>query len=136
MRNVRFGSGRSITLAVTQVGGQFSVIRADRLAAIVQNDPTRRDIIVRYIESWAEAEQTAACNAVHDASARLCRWLLQCADSIGSNDVALTQELLAQMLGVRRTTITMLAQSLHERGYFSYKRGRIKILDRAGLKKS
>ena len=131
------GQRRSFTLAVTQIGGQCSVIRADRFAGIVQNDPTLRDIIVGYIEMrWAEAEQTAACNAVHDASARLCRWLLQCADRIGADEVELTQELLGQMLGVRRTTITLMAQSLQEKGYIRYRRGHIKILDREGLKKS
>jgi len=112
------GPRRSFTHAVTQIGGQFSVIRADRFAAIVQNDPALRDIIVRYIETrWAEAQQSAACNAAHDASTRLCRWLLQCSDSIGSDEVALTQEFLAQMVGVRRTTITFSAQLLQEQGY-------------------
>src|SRR5262245_46807581 len=132
-----FGPRRSFTLAVTQIGGQFSVIRADRFAAIVQNDPTLCDVIVRYIEMhWAEAQQTAACNAVHEASARLCRWLLQCADRIGADEIELTQELLGQMLGVRRTTITLMAQSVHDRGYIRYRRGHIRILDREGLKKS
>jgi CRP-like cAMP-binding protein len=66
----------------------------------------------------------------------LCRWLLQCVDRIGGAEVALTQELLAQMLDVRRTTITLLAHSLRDRGYIRYRRGRIQILDREGLKKN
>src|SRR5262245_36556747 len=64
------GPRRSFTLAVTQIGGKFSTMPADRFSGIVQNDPTLRDIIVRYIETcWAEAQQSAACNAAHDASA-------------------------------------------------------------------
>ena len=81
----------------------------------------------------AKAQQNAACNAIHDGSSRLCRWLLQCADRTGSEQMLLTQELLAEMLGVRRTTVTLLAQELQKRGILRYSRGRITILDRAAL---
>src|SRR5207237_4037804 len=73
------------------------------------------------------------CNAVHDTAARLCRWLLQSADRIGRDQVTLTQEFLAQMLGVRRTTVTLLAQSLQKKGLITYSRGQIEILDRKKL---
>jgi CRP-like cAMP-binding protein len=125
----------SFTRANVQITGKFSVIRADRFAGMVQDDPALRDLISRYIEIlWAEAQQIAACNVGHDASARLCRWLLQCADRIDSDTVALTQEFLAQMLGVRRTTVTVLAKSLQEKGVIEYRRGQIHILDRERLK--
>ncbi len=92
------------------------------------------DLITRYTEVlWAEAQQLAACDAVHEAPAWLCRWLLQCADRIGSDQLPLTQELIAQMLGVRRTTITLLARSLQQRGLIKYARGKITILDRKAL---
>jgi CRP-like cAMP-binding protein len=129
------GPRRSFTRATAQISGQFSVIRADRFAGIVQADHGLRDLILRYTELvWAEAQQIAACNAGHDASARLARWLLQCADRIGSNEIALTQELLAQMLGVRRTTVTLLARTLQEQGFIKYSRGHIRIVDRDGLR--
>jgi CRP-like cAMP-binding protein len=70
---------------------------------------------------------------MHEAKARLCRWLLQCADRTGRAELPLTQEYLAQMLGIRRTTVTLLAQSMQVRGLISYRRGRILILDREGL---
>jgi CRP-like cAMP-binding protein len=60
---------------------------------------------------WAEAQQIAACNAVHDGVSRLARYLLQSADRIGRDELPLTQETLAQMLGVRRTTVTLLANT-------------------------
>ena len=105
------GPRRSFTGATVQIAGKFSVIPADRFASIVQDDRTLRDLISRYIEVlWAEAQQIAACNAGHDASARLCRWLLQCADRIGLDLVELTQEFLAQMLGARRTTVTPIGK--------------------------
>jgi hypothetical protein len=62
----------------------------------------------------AEAQQNAACNAIHDGSSQLCRRLLQCADRTGNEQLLMTQELLAEMLGVRRTTVTLLAQELRK----------------------
>ena len=125
----------SLTRATVQIAGKFSVIRADRFASIVQDHPFLRDVISRYIELlWEEAQQIAACNAGHDASERLCRWLLQCADRVGGDTVDLTQEFLAQMLGTRRTTVTILAKSLQDEGVIKYRRGRIHILDRESLK--
>ena len=70
---------------------------------------------------------------MHEAKARLCRWLLQCADRTGRDELPLTQEYLAQMLGVRRTTVSLLAQSLQVRGLITYRRGRIRLRDRKGI---
>ncbi len=130
------GKRRSLTRATTQVGGVFSTIRAHVFAQIAQQSAPLRDLIARYTEVlWAEAQQLAACNAMHKASGRLCRWLLQCADRIGSDQLPLTQELISQMLGVRRTTVTLLAQSLQEKGLIKYTRGKIIIVDRKGLER-
>ncbi len=63
----------------------------------------------------------------------MCRWLLQCADRSGSEQLLLTQESLAEMLGVRRTTVTLLAQELQKEGFVRYSRGRITILERVAL---
>jgi CRP-like cAMP-binding protein len=132
-----FGKRRSFTRATTQIGGNFSTINAECFEQIVNDNTSVRDLILRYTEMLlAEAHQIAACNSLHGGSARLCRWLLQSADRIGSNEVPLTQGYLAQMLGVRRTTVTLLAQGLQVRGLIRYKRGHIVILDRAGLEES
>jgi CRP-like cAMP-binding protein len=131
------GLGRrvSFTRAMVQIGGKFSIIAANRFERAVGRSPALCDLIVRYTETlWAEAQQNAACNAIHDGSSRLCRWLLQCTDRIGSDQLALTQEYLATMLGVRRTTVTLLAQELQKMGVLRYSRGRITILDRAALR--
>jgi CRP-like cAMP-binding protein len=128
------GARTSFTRATVQIPGKFSVISANRLEQVASRSAPLRDLIVRYIETlWAEAQQNAACNAIHDGSSRLCRWLLQCADRIGSDQLPLTQEFLAEMLGVRRTTVTLLAQELQRRGIVRYSRGHITILDRPGL---
>ena len=129
-----FGPRLSFTRALVQIPGNFSTISAARFEHAVSRNADLRDLILRYTETlWAEAQQNAACNAIHDGSSRLCRWLLQCADRIGSDQLLLTQEFLAEMLGVRRTTVTLLAQELQKRGILRYSRGRITILDRATL---
>lgn len=124
----------SFTRAMVQIAGKFSVIPASRFEHAAGRSAALRDLIIRYTEMlWAEAQQNAACNAIHDGAARLSRWLLQCSDRIGSNQLTLTQEFLADMLGVRRTTVTLLAQELQKEGILRYSRGRISILDRGRL---
>lgn len=128
------GPRLSFTRTIVQIPGRFSAISAARFENAVNRSVALRDLIVRYTETlWAEAQQNAACNAIHDGSSRLCRWLLQCADRTGGEQLLLTQEFLAEMLGVRRTTVTLLAQELQKRGIVRYSRGRITILDRPAL---
>jgi CRP-like cAMP-binding protein len=81
----------------------------------------------------SQARITAACNARHSIEPRFCRWLLQSADRAASNTIPLTQDFLAEMLGVRRTSITQIAQKLQSAGAISYSRGVIKIIDRSAL---
>jgi CRP-like cAMP-binding protein len=131
------GKRRSFTRATTQIGGTFSIIPALRFEQMLNSSAPVRDLIFRYTEVlWAEAQQTAACNAAHDASSRLSRWLLQTADRTGSDNLPLTQDYLAEMVGVRRTTITLLAGAMQLKGFIRYRRGRIIILDRKGLEAS
>ena len=80
-----------------------------------------------------QAQQNAACHALHSVRNRLCRWLLQSQDMIGSDTFTLTQEFLSHMLGVRRTSVSIDAHALQEAGLIRYSRGNIKILNRNGL---
>jgi CRP-like cAMP-binding protein len=80
-----------------------------------------------------QAQQSAACHALHSVEARLCRWLLQAEDVMGSSDISLTQEFLSHMLGVRRTSVTLSAHKLQTAGMIQYARGKIKIINRDGL---
>jgi len=130
------GGRRSFTRATTQIGGRFSTIPAGRFEHVANGSAAVRDLVLCYTEVLlAEAQQITACNAMHGAGARLCRWLLQCADRTGRDELPLIQEFLAQMLGVRRTTVSLLAQGLRVRGLITYRRGRIVLLDRKGLEK-
>ena len=93
-----------------------------------------RNLCIRYNEVLlSQARVTAACNALHSIEARFCRWLLQCADRAASDTVPLTQEFLAEMLGVRRTSVTEVASKVQAAGAITYSRGVIKILDRPAL---
>ncbi len=83
-----------------------------------------------------QAQQSAACHALHTVEARLCRWLLQSQDTTETDRISLTQEFLSHMLGVRRTSVSLCAHALQKAGLISFVRGQIKILDRDGLKDS
>jgi CRP-like cAMP-binding protein len=83
----------------------------------------------------SQARVTAACNALHVVEARFCRWLLQTADRAESDTVALTHEFLAEMLGVRRTSVTEVASKIQAAGLINYTRGQITILKRPALEK-
>jgi CRP-like cAMP-binding protein len=123
--------------AVVQIPGKFWSIPAEPLRQAVQSLEEAKCLVGGYTETlWAEAQQLAACNAVHHASRRLARWLLQAADRSQSSHLPFTQEFLADMLGVRRTSVTLLAQQLQERGLIRYSRADIVILDRAQLEAS
>jgi CRP-like cAMP-binding protein len=81
----------------------------------------------------AQVQQSVACNALHALEARLCRWLLQTHDCMEGEVIPLTQEFLGQMLGVRRTTVTIAARLLQTARLIRYRRGHIQILDRKAL---
>ena len=133
------GKRRAFTRAVIQLAGTISSISADRFERATSESAGIKDIIAKYTEVlWVEAQQIAACNAVHDAEARLARWLLQTQDRIPSRSTSidLTQEFLSQMLGVRRTTVTLIARALQKAGLIKYSRGHIIILDREGLEEA
>lgn len=85
---------------------------------------------------FAESAQSAACNRLHDAEARMARWLLLMADRIGAEEFPMTHEFMSDMLGARRPTVSLVAHSLQEKELLDYRRGRLCILDRKGLEKA
>src|SRR5207253_10548431 len=88
----------------------------------------------RYSQAFAlQATQVAACNRLHEVEERLARWLLMSQDRIGGNQVPLTQEFLAHMLGTRRASVTVAAGILQKAGLITYQRGHVKIVDRTQL---
>lgn len=128
------GLHKSLVRVVVQLSMGVSRIPAAQFRKAAASSEAIRDMCIRYNEVLlSQARVTAACNALHSIESRFCRWLLQSADRAGGDTVALTQEFLAEMLGVRRTSVTDVAGKLQHAGVISYSRGVIKILDRAGL---
>jgi len=119
----------SLNQVVTQVAGVASVISADRLREAASEFPLLRVLLIKYEEFlFSQVQQTAACNAVHSVQARTCKWLLRMHDLVGV-DLPLTQEFLARMMGVRRTSVTAVAGVLQKAGMITHSRGRIHIVD-------
>jgi CRP-like cAMP-binding protein len=125
---------QSLSRAIAQTYVRSARISAERLHDAWRQSPQIQALVDRHSEAlYGHAIQSVACNALHSVEARFCRWLLTCRDRISSDRLAVTQEFLADMLGVQRTTVTMVARNLQDRGLIRYRRGVIDILDRAGL---
>ena len=131
---VSAGNKPAFARAVVQIGG--TALRLDTLAleTVKERSAVIRDLFSRYADTLlAQTMQSVACNALHPIDARLCRWLLTTHDRVDSDEIALTQEYLAEMLGVQRTTVSGVARLLQERGMIAYSRGRMVILDRPAI---
>jgi CRP-like cAMP-binding protein len=128
------GLYKSLVRVVVQMPFGGSKIAAAHFRTVAATSEPIRNLCIRYNEVLlSQARVTAACNALHSIEARFCRWLLQSADRAASDTVNLTQEFLAEMLGVRRTSVTEVASKVQSSGAIAYSRGVIKILDRAAL---
>jgi hypothetical protein len=96
-----------------------------------------RDLFVSYSETLlSQVQQSVACNAMHSTEERMCRWLLMMHDRAEGEALPYTHEFLSHMLGANRKSVTLAARSLQTAGLISYRRGRIQVLDRAGLEKA
>ncbi len=120
--------------AVVQLSGDAMAceIRALKSTAL-QSDEFLSKLIRHEQTVFVQAQQSTACMAVHDVEARLCRWLLRARDLSESDTLNFTQEYLADMLGVRRTSVTLVAHTLQRAGFIKYARGKIELLDIAAL---
>ena len=126
----------SLNHVVIQAAGVASVIGSDEIRKAADELPAFRGLLVKYEQFFlAQVQQTAACNAVHKVRSRTCKWLLRMHDLVGV-ELPLTQEFLAQMMGVRRTSVTEVAKELQQAGMITYSRGRIRIVDLELIKES
>lgn len=134
-----FMGGRETTQTtyIVQVAGDAMRIDADVLLKEFDRDKQMRDIMLRYTQAFiAQISQTTACNSLHNVEQRLARWLLEVNDRTEHLHFQLTQEFIADMLGVRRPSVTQTAQKLQEKGLIHYHRGHIDILDLERLRTS
>jgi CRP-like cAMP-binding protein len=128
------GGGTVPNRAVVQSAGDSL-----RMKTIVLQDEFGRggmfqSLLLRYTQAlMTQMSQTAVCNRLHTVEQQLCRWLLLSRDRLDTDELVMTQELIANMLGVRREGVTHAAGRLQGNGLISYVRGRIRVLDRSGL---
>jgi CRP-like cAMP-binding protein len=130
-----FSSLHAFTLARVQVSGSASRIPGVTFRRILDESPRFKEVINHYhMQLMANLQQTSACNAVHDLTSRLSRILLLSADRCNDH-IQLSHESLAEMLGARRSSVTMAARALRDSGAIEYRRADIRILDRQKLEK-
>jgi len=121
--------------AFVQVSGSAYRMSAVAFRASIQQSDRLRDHCLRYVELlMVQTSQAAACNARHNLPERLARWLLMTRDRVDTDDLPVTQEFLSIMLGVRRAGVSLAANALQAVGLIRQSRGRITIIDNAGLK--
>ncbi|MGI8840247.1 MAG: Crp/Fnr family transcriptional regulator [Caulobacteraceae bacterium] len=126
---------RSFTRDVLQIAGAGAKMDARAFRGAYAQSVSLAAVAHRHIRVvWGFMAQCAACNARHKVEARLCRWLLTCADYVEGDYLPLTQEFIAAMLGVQRTSVTDAAAGLQEQGLIRVVRGKVTVLDLAGLK--
>ena len=124
----------SLNTAIVQLPGKGEALDAGRFREVADRSPSLRTILLRHEQVvFAQAQQSATCNASHTVEARLSRWLLRARDLSGSDELELTQEFLGQMLGVQRSSVSPVAHTLQQAGLIRYKRGHIEITNLEGL---
>jgi CRP-like cAMP-binding protein len=131
------GDATAISSAVVLVSGTASTVELDRLRDAAQRSANLRALLARHgLAAYAQIQQTAGCNAAHTVEARLARCLLQVHDLSGGRELALTQESLAQMIGARRNSVSLVANTLQQANFIHYSRGHIVITNLEGLSKT
>ncbi len=133
--SVFMGGGSTPSRAVVQsAGGAYRLAGKHLNSEFNHADPALRRLMLRYTQALiTQMAQTAVCNRHHSILQQLCRWLLLSLDRLESSELKMTQELIANMLGVRREGVTEAAGALHRAGVIEYHRGRITVLDREKL---
>lgn len=132
--SVILGAKNAYSETMCQTGGPAHRMSVAAFLSAVDRAPHLRKLLLRYVHALnVQVAQTAACNSHHDLSQRLARWLLAAHDRSGTPDLSLTQDLIAVMLGVRRSTVSVAAGALQKAGFIEYQHGHIKLVDRAGL---
>jgi CRP-like cAMP-binding protein len=130
-------SKTALCKSLIQTGDTLHIASVDHIREVMEQYPLLRTRVAAHEQFlYAQAQQTAACNAVHRVETRLCRWLLQARDMAESDMLDFTQEFIGNILGVRRTTVTLIARHLQSLGFIHYTRGRIQLVDIAGLEEA
>jgi CRP-like cAMP-binding protein len=131
------GDATALNTAIVLVAGIASTIELDLVRAAANESATFRALLLRHgLAVYAQIQQTVGCNAAHTVESRLARCLLQTHDLSGGCELALTQEALAQMIGARRNSVSLVASMLQQANFIHYSRGHIEITNLDGLRKT
>ena len=131
------GDAVALNSALVLVPGVASTIELDQLRLAADRSPTLRALLARHgLAVYAQIQQTAGCNASHTVESRLARCLLHTRDLSGSDKIVLTQESMAQMIGARRNSVSLVAHTLQQANFIHYSRGHIEITNLEGLTKT
>jgi CRP-like cAMP-binding protein len=134
---VFLGAQTSPHRALAQIPGESLRMPARDFREELGRSGALRDVLARYNQALVnQMSYSVACNRLHSVEERMCRWLLMTHDRVGADQFPLTQEFLAQMLGVRRASVTVVAGVLQKAGMIAYARGRVVVLDRQRLEES
>ncbi|MCE4225205.1 Crp/Fnr family transcriptional regulator [Methylobacterium sp. C25] len=128
------GVDRTPDTSVVQVAGHGHSIRMEALEAAVAGSSSLLRLLLAFVQTlYLQTAQTARANLTDNLESRLARWLLMCQDRLGSADIAVTHELLAMVLGVQRSSVTVAIQMIEGRALIKAQRGRVRVMDRHGL---
>jgi len=128
------GTKRSLNRVYMQVGGHGFMTRTSLAASEFKRGELFQDLTLRYLQAqFIQSAQTAGCNARHSIEQRLARWLLLCSDRNGDRILPLSHEYISDMLGVNRSTVTVIAGQFQQHKLIQYTRGKIRLLDVQGL---
>jgi CRP-like cAMP-binding protein len=128
------GPGTGFTRCFMQIAGSGFRMDFRALEQVFQREESLRGLVLRYAQYQCRLlAQLAACNRIHEGEERLSRWLLMARDRLDSRDIPVTQEFLANMIGARRSTVTLMAGILQRGGLIQYQRGHVHILDPESL---
>lgn len=131
------GDACALNMAIVLVPGAASVMDLDRLRGAAEQSSTLRTLLTRHgLAVYVQVQQTAGCNAAHPVEARLSRCLLHTHDLSGDYRLLLTQETMAQMIGARRNSVSLVANTLQQANFIHYSRGHIQILNLDGLRQT
>jgi CRP-like cAMP-binding protein len=131
------GDPTALNSALVLIPGVASTLDIDRLRAAADQSPTFRTTLMRHgLAMYAQVQQAVGCNASHSVESRLARCLLQTRDLSGSDKLVLTQEAMAQMIGARRNSVSLVATMLQQANFIHYSRGRVELNDPDGLSKT
>src|SRR3954466_2432718 len=124
----------AVNRGVVQLAGEMMACDSSELKSAAKQSDTLMSLLLRHEQAlFSQAQHSAACIANHVVEARLCRWLLRARDLARGNTLEFTQEYLGEMLGVRRTSVTVVAHTLQQAGFIKYARGKITLLNLQGL---